>query len=102
MNGKIEELERTLELATIADEVILDIEVIDLGAIVLVRDLETEDEWEYHIVDIVQADPINDRISIQSPVGQALLGKRAGEIVEVIIPAGIANYHLVSIRWSNQ
>ena len=100
MNGKIEELERTLDMATIADESILDREVIDLGAIVLVRDMETEDEWEYHIVDAVQADPINDRISIASPVGQALVGKRAGEVVEVVIPAGIANYYLVSIRWA--
>ncbi|MEP6757336.1 MAG: transcription elongation factor GreA [Chthonomonadales bacterium] len=101
LNGKIEELERTLDVAKILDSESRDIDVIGLGAVVMVKDLDMEEEWEFYIVDVVQADPVNDRISNQSPVAQALTGKRAGEVVEVQIPQGMAKYEIVSIRWED-
>jgi transcription elongation factor GreA len=55
-----------------------------------VRDLETGDEWEYTIVGPVEANPAEDRISNESPVGQALMAKEISDMVEVEIPAGLA------------
>ena len=66
----------------------------------MVRDLESEDEWEYTLVDAVQADPLNDKISVQSPVGQSLLDKIPGDVVEVKIPSGVARYEILALRGS--
>lgn len=100
LNGRIAEIEKTLEIATVVSDDVAVGEGIGLGAIVMVRDLENGDEWEYTLVDAVQADPINDRISVQSPVGQALLGKTAGDIVEVAVPAGKARYEILGVRYA--
>ena len=70
-----------------------------MGAIVTVRDLEADDEWEYTIVDAISADPANDRISLTSPVGQALMGKRMGDKVDIAIPAGMAHYEIIGLRY---
>lgn len=100
LNGRIAEIEKTLEIATVVSDDVAVGEGIGLGAIVMVRDLENGDEWEYTLVDAVQADPINDRISVQSPVGQALLGKTTGDIVEVAVPAGKARYEILGVRYA--
>jgi transcription elongation factor GreA len=98
LNGRIAELERKLELAKIVDEAEVEEGVISLGSIVTVKDLDEDDEWDFYLVDAVEADPVNDRISVQSPVGEALMGKRVGEVVEVDIPAGTARYEITAIR----
>jgi transcription elongation factor GreA len=98
MNGRIADIEKTLELATVVSDVVELGDKAGMGAAVMVRDLETDDEWEFQLVDPVQADPVNDRISVQSPVGQALSGHKVGEIVEVQIPAGTARYEIMGIR----
>jgi transcription elongation factor GreA len=98
LNGKIAELEKTLEIATVVPDGAAGGDTASLGSIVMVRDLDMNDEWEYSLVDPVQADPVNDRISVQSPVGQALLGTKVGDVVEVDIPAGKATYEILAIR----
>jgi len=98
LNGKIAELEKTLEIAKVVPDSAAGGDTVGLGSIVLVRDLDLDDEWEYSVVDPVQADPVNDKISIQSPVGQALLNKKVGDVVEVQIPAGAARYEILSLR----
>jgi transcription elongation factor GreA len=99
LNGKIQDLEKTLEIAKVVPDTVTASDNIGLGAIVMVRDLEIEEEWEYYIVDAIQADPVNDRISIQSPIGEALAGKKAGESVEIPIPDGTARYEILGIRY---
>lgn len=101
LNGKIAELVAVLDRA----EVVMDGasdggEVVDIGSIVLVREVETGDDWELTIVDAMSADPINDRISYSSPVGQALMKHKIGDIVEVTIPDGKAKYEVVGIRYA--
>jgi transcription elongation factor GreA len=98
LNGRIADMERTLEIAKVVPDQAAGSDEAGMGTIVMVKDLETDDEWEYWLVDAVQADPVNDRISIQSPVGQALIGKRVGDVVEVDIPAGTARYEIMNIR----
>jgi transcription elongation factor GreA len=98
LNGRIAQMERTLEIARVVPDQAMVGEEAGLGSIVLVRDLDSQDEWEYTLVDAVQADPINDRISLQSPVGQALLARKAGDVVDVPIPDGTARYEILAIR----
>jgi len=99
VNGRIAELERMIDRATVVpDSPDTSLEVAQLGSIVCVRDLDMDDDWEFQLVDPVQADPMDDRISIQSPVGAAMLGLKVGDEVEVSTPAGAARYRVVSIR----
>jgi transcription elongation factor GreA len=98
LNGRIADLERKLELAKVVPDAVTASDEVGLGAIVLIRDLETDDEWEYYLVDALQADPENDRISVHSPVGEALMGQKVGDVVEAPIPDGHARYEILSIR----
>ncbi len=98
VEGRIEELKSILAHAHVIedDEVLTD--RVSVGSIVQVRDLETNDEWEYTIVGPVEADPADDKISNESPVGEALVGRSIGDRLEVEIPAGIARYEITGIR----
>ena len=98
VEGRIEELQKILVHAHVidADEVMTD--RVGVGSIVTVRDLETSDEWEYTIVGPIEANPAEDRISNESPIGEALIDCKAGDRVEVEIPAGIARYEVIKIR----
>jgi transcription elongation factor GreA len=98
LNGKIAELEALLERAKVVDDGAVGGDTVGLGSIVMVKDLESEDEWEYIIVDATSADPLNAKISYSSPVGQALLEKKVGDIVDVAIPDGTARYEIVGLR----
>jgi transcription elongation factor GreA len=69
-----------------------------IGVRVRLRELDSGDEFEYQIVGSAEADPANDRISNESPVGQALLGRRPGDVVEVAVPAGAVRYEIVHVR----
>jgi len=103
LNGKIAELEAVLDRARVVlDGASVGGEAVDIGSIVLVRDTDTEDDWEVTIVDAMSADPMNDRISYSSPVGQALMRHKIGDKVEVKIPNGKAKYEIVSIRSVNK
>lgn len=98
LNGRVAELEAILERAKIV-ETDVDADTIGLGATVLVFDLELDDEWELTIVDATSADPLNDKISVSSPIGQALLGKKVTEVATAETPNGLAQYKILSIRY---
>lgn len=97
LNGEIAELEAVLERSEIVTSAVGG-DTVEVGAIVKVKDLETEDEWEFFIVDAMSADPINDKISYSSPVGQALMTHRIGDVIEVDIPAGMTRYEIIGLR----
>ena len=99
LNGRIAELEALLEKATIVDDAPRSGDTVQMGCSVTVRDLETEDEWNYIIVDATSADPINDKISYSSPIGQALIGHKVGVVVEITIPAGKTKYEIISLSF---
>lgn len=98
LNGKIAEIEAMLDRAKVIEDGSAGGDEVSIGTIVMVRDRENEDEWEYTIVDASSADPVNDRISYLSPVGQALMKRRVGDVVEVTIPAGTAHYEIIGLR----
>jgi Transcription elongation factor len=72
--------------------------VVHLGSKVTLHDLETHKERTIALVGSFEADPLQDLISILSPLGEALLGKIAGEEVVVNTPKGVVRYRIVRIE----
>ena len=77
---------------------ILQLENMLKNAQVKVKDYDFDEEVEYTIVGSAEADPMNFKISNESPVGEALLGKRIGDVVEVTVPEGISKFEVLGIR----
>lgn len=98
VEGRIEELKSILMHAHVIEADEVETDRVSIGSIVKVRDLETGDDWEYTIVGPVEANPAEDKISNESPVGESLLGRTTGDLIQVEIPAGIARYEIVGIR----
>lgn len=95
--GKIAELENKVRYAKIIDESEIDTKTVQVGNIVNLYDEEFEEEVTYTIVGSTEVDLAKNRISNESPVGAALLGKKKNDIVEVKVPAGIVKYKVLSI-----
>lgn len=98
VEGRIQELSRILQIAQVLNVHEIPVDKIGLGSIVTVKDMNRKEDWEFTLVGSVESDPDSDRISDESPVGQALLGKKAGDVVTVAIPDGRIKYKVLSIR----
>ena len=88
--GRIIQLENMLKNAVVVDESEIPTDKVSVGSIVKVMDYEFDEEVEYAIVGSAEADPMNFKISNESPVGSALLGKKVGDVVEVTVPSGVS------------
>ena len=95
---RIAELENKLRHAKIIDEKEIDTETVQIGNIVKVLDMEFDEKIEYTIVGSTEVDLASNKISIESPLGYALLGARKNEVVEVNAPAGIIKYKILAIK----
>ena len=95
--GKIAELENKLRYAKIIDESEIDTKTVQVGNIVKLYDEEFDEEVSYTIVGSTEVDLAQGRISNESPIGAALMGKKKGTTVKVHTPAGIAKYKILSI-----
>ena len=95
---RIMKLENMIRKAVIIDESQIDLNVVTIGSIVKVNDVEFDEEVEYTIVGSAEADPYDGKISNESPVGRALLGKTVGDEVDVQVPDGIAKFKIIEIR----
>ena len=98
MEIRIVEIEAMLKNAKVIDEAEISTDTVSLGCTVTVYDVEFDEEIEYSIVGSTEADPSNGKISDESPVGSALLGKKVGDIVEVPAPAGSIELKVVEIN----
>ena len=87
-DARIAELKEMMENAVIVDEAKLDASVVSLGSFVKVYDVDFEEDVEYMIVGSNEANPMDGKISDLSPIGRALIGKKAGDTVEVTAPGG--------------
>ena len=96
--GRIAEVENILANAVIIEENDEPAGHVGLGCKVRVLDLDTNEEEEYTIVGSQEADPMNGRISEDSPFGRALLGRAVGDEVQVEAPAGILRYRISEIQ----
>jgi transcription elongation factor GreA len=98
IEGRIITLEKMLRNARIINNDDIDIDTVSIGSTVIVEDLEFGDIMEYTIVGTAESDPLQNKISNESPVGKAILGKKKGTVVEVNVPAGIIKYKIVDIK----
>ena len=96
--GRIIQLENMLKNAVVVDESEIPKDKVSVGSIVKVMDYEFDEEVEYTIVGSAEADPMNFKISNESPVGSALLGKKVGDVVEVAVPNGVSKFEVLEIR----
>jgi transcription elongation factor GreA len=99
IEARINELERKLADARIIDTSNLSSETVVFGATVLLKELQTQQEKRYTLVGQDEADLKNGKISVQSPVGKALIGRRVGDQVEVTTPAKVVEYEIREIRF---
>lgn len=95
---KIMELEAKLRFAKIIDESEIDTKTVQVGNIVKLLDMEFDEEMEYTIVGPTEVDIANNKISNESPIGAALLGKKKNQVVEITVPAGVSKYKVLSIK----
>ena len=97
IEGRIAEIESQLKNVHVLDESELSNETVHIGSKIRIREVASGEEESYKIVGSTEADPINGRISDESPVGKAMLGHTVGDVVEVEIPSGAVSYELVEI-----
>ena len=97
VEARIQELEALIENAEIIDETNMDVRSISLGSVVKLYDEDFDEEITYSIVGSNQADPLAQKISDQSPIGRALMGKKAGDTVTVIAPAGELHFKVLEV-----
>jgi transcription elongation factor GreA len=94
---RVRELTEKLAAARIVDESTLSTDKVCLGSIVLLKDLKYNEEIEYSLVSEVEADFDKNKISISSPVGKGLVGKKTGDITEIKVPSGILKYEILKV-----
>ena len=97
VEARIKELEELILGAVIVDESKIDTSIINMGSIVKVYDKEFDETVEYSIVGSNEADPLQNRISDMSPIGKALIGKKAGDEVTVEAPGGLIHLRVLEV-----
>ena len=96
--SRIAELEEIIKLAVVVTGDTYAADEVSPGCRFVVKDLEFDEEEEYHFVGSQEADPMDGKISDESPFGKAMLGKKVGTVVEVEAPAGVIKYQIVKIE----
>jgi transcription elongation factor GreA len=98
IEGRVITLEKLLRNARIINNADVSTDTVSVGAIVTLKDLEFGEVVEYNIVGTAEADPFNNKISNESPVGKAILGKPKGTKVDINVPAGTIQYEIIDIK----
>jgi transcription elongation factor GreA len=98
LETRILRLKEQLRAARVIDTSDIPKDVVSIGSKVKVKYVDDGETDEYEIVGSAEADPANNRLSNESPVGQAVLGHKKGEVVEVAAPSGSIKLQIVSIK----
>ncbi|MDQ2986559.1 MAG: transcription elongation factor GreA [Armatimonadota bacterium] len=98
LEGRIAEIQHILDVARPVDRP-ADAEGAHLGSVVTYVDLDSGKETTATLVGQFEADPLNGLVSIQSPVGSAMLGKKDGDLVDVEVPAGVRRYEVKKVSY---
>lgn len=97
LESRISELERALQMAKVVDDTDVPAGVAHINSKVKVKDLSWNEEIVITLVGAFEADPANDLISITSPLGEALMGNKAGDTVQVEAPGGTQEYTILEV-----
>ena len=98
LEARILQLEQQLRNARVVDAEHVSTESVSIGARVTLRDLATRKSTEYSVVGSAEADPRNHRLSSESPLGKAVLGRKKGEKITVSTPRGALEYQVMKIQ----
>ena len=98
LEHKIAQLEERLLSARVITKREISKDTVSVGAKVTLRDIAARKSFEYHIVGSAEANPAENKVSNESPVGKAIMGKKKGETVEVTAPRGTIRYKIVEIK----
>ncbi len=98
VEGRIAQIEQMLRNAKVIDEEDISTESVNIGTTVKVFDNEFNEEDVYTIVSSAEADPMNNKISDESPIGKALLNKKVGEVAEAEVPDGTVKLKILEIK----
>ena len=97
--SRIVELEQMIKTAVIIDTSASSKEgKVSLGCTVVLKDMETDEEETYTLVGTTEADPFDNKISNESPVGKAVIGKKIGDVVVDVTPAGELSYKILEVK----
>jgi len=99
IEGRIAEVEAKLANAQVIDPADLDVEHVVFGALVELEDGDSGDRVAYQIVGDDEADIKHGKVSINSPIARALIGKGEGDTAEVQAPGGVRSYEILAIRY---
>ena len=100
IEARIEEIEKILKNAEVVVEDEVDLDRINVGCKVKVHDYEFDEDMELKIVGSTEANSLEGKISNESPVGQALMGKKVNDVVDVETQAGVIQYKVLDIQRS--
>ena len=98
LEHRIALLEERLRDAKVINKKDVAKDVVSVGSKVKLRDIDAKQTVEYHIVGSAEADPAANKLSNESPVGKAIIGKKKGEVVEVAAPRGKLRYKIMEIK----
>ncbi len=98
LEHRIGQLEEKLRRARVIKDSEISAGKVSVGVTVTLKDLEHDEEFVYQLVGSAEADPSNHKLSNESPVGQAILGKVPGDVVTVPAPMGALNYEILKIE----
>ncbi len=98
IEARIDEIENILKTVEVVDEDEIDAKKVSIGSHVKIRDLETGEDMELTIVGPTESSSLEGRISNDSPIGAALMGKERNNKVSVVTPGGQFEYKILSVR----
>jgi transcription elongation factor GreA len=96
--ARISELEESLKHVKVISDSEVNTDTVNIGNIVVVYDIEFDEEIEYTLVGSTEADPLENKISDQSPIGSSLIGRKVGETVDVHTPGGVIKLEIREIK----
>jgi len=98
LEHKIAQLEERLLSARVISKKEISKDTVSVGSTVRIRDVAARKEFEYHIVGSAEANPSENKLSNESPVGKAIMGHKKGDVVEVSAPRGTTKFKIVEIK----
>jgi transcription elongation factor GreA len=98
LEHRIATLEERLSAARVIEAGEVSADAVSIGSHVKLQDMDAKETIEYHIVGSAEANPAEHRLSNESPVGKAIMGRKKGEVVEVAAPRGSLKFKILSIK----
>jgi transcription elongation factor GreA len=98
LEHRIAMLEERLSAARVIDVGEVSTDVVTIGSLVRLKDMDANETIEYHIVGSAEANPAQHKLSNESPVGKAIIGHKKGDVVEVAAPRGSLKYKILAIK----